>query len=333
MKRKITTNKIFILLSALLFIMCLSSCGLSGHAPVSPAVPFVTVTAEVSSTAAITPTATSAPTVTPVPTATAAVLSPTLSPAKFPFDFGVFIGLDEEDIDRIHGYRTVVIDAQYAEASQISRLKEEGTTVYSYLNVGSLETFRDYYNTFSHLTLGAYENWDEERWIDVSDASWQKKCVSLAMEYLDKGVDGFFIDNCDVYYYYHKSKIFDGLVSIIKEIRATGAHVMINGSETFISECLKKAAGGKLLLTDICDSVNQETVWSSIDFDHGTFGKADSEDTAYYLEYLEASEKAGLDVYLLEYTTDPELSEKIKAQCEKRHWHLYISSSIELNTI
>ena len=45
--------------------------------------------------------------------------------------------------------------------------------VYTYLNVGSLEDFRDYYKEYEHLTIGAYENWDEEKWIDVSDKDWQ----------------------------------------------------------------------------------------------------------------------------------------------------------------
>ena len=43
---------------------------------------------------------------------------------------------------------------------------------------------------------------------------------TLAGKLKKKGVDGFFVDNCDVYDYAHKNDIFDGLTVILKKIRA-----------------------------------------------------------------------------------------------------------------
>ena len=116
-------------------------------------------------------------------------------------DYGVFLSVTE-DLSALRDYKTVVIDAQYFSGAEIEAFRADGHTVYSYLNVGSLENFRDYYATYAPLTLGAYEHWDEERWIDVADQRWQRFLTeTLIPALLEKHIDGFFVDNCDVYAY------------------------------------------------------------------------------------------------------------------------------------
>ena len=87
-------------------------------------------------------------------------------------DYGVFLSVTD-DIDSLSAYDTVVIDAQYFDKAEIDAFRAAGHTVYSYINVGSIENFRDYYSEYRDLTLGEYENWDEEFWIDVSESRWQ----------------------------------------------------------------------------------------------------------------------------------------------------------------
>ena len=124
------------------------------------------------------------------------------------FKYGVFIGSDA-DLDTYNDYETIVIDAQYYSAEQIKEYKEKGHTVFSYINIGSLENFRDYYAEYEDLTLGGYEHWSEEKWVDVSDDRWQEFVLKeLAPSLAEKGIDGFFVDNCDVYYVYrHEIKV------------------------------------------------------------------------------------------------------------------------------
>lgn len=104
----------------------------------------------------------------------------------------------------------------------IRKLHADGTKVYSYLNIGSVENFRPYYKTYEHLAIGDYENWEEEKWVNVADKDWQEFMDTLAGKLKKKGVDGFFIDNCDVYDYAHKKDIFDGLTVIFKENPGNG---------------------------------------------------------------------------------------------------------------
>ena len=83
-------------------------------------------------------------------------------------------------------------------------------------------------------------------------------------------------------------------------------------------------------IDQIMTGVNQESVWSSIDFDSGTFGEQTSETRDYFCKYLETCKADRVEVYLLEYTTNQKLIQKIKEYCKEQDFHFYISNSLEL---
>ena len=131
-------------------------------------------------------------------------------------DYGVFLNADASSLERFKTYETIVIDAQYFTKRDIELLHQNGTVVYTYLNIGSIENFREYYTTYAELAIGEYEHWEEEEWVDVAKPDWQKFIGQLSQELYEKGVDGFFIDNCDVYYYAPRESIFEGLTAILQ---------------------------------------------------------------------------------------------------------------------
>lgn len=89
--------------------------------------------------------------------------------------------------------------------------------MYGYLNIGAVEEYREYYGRFERLTLGVYEDWPDERWVDVSDAEWQTFLIQeLAPKYAALGLDGFFLDNADVYYHFETDEIFYVLCNILR---------------------------------------------------------------------------------------------------------------------
>ena len=136
-------------------------------------------------------------------------------PAKH--DYGVFLGVTE-DLELLQDYKTVVIDAQFFTAKEISEFKASGHEVLTYINIGSLENWRDYYD--EDLTLDVYENWEEERWVDVSREEWQEFITDeLIPELLDKDIDGFLVDNCDVYYHYPTEAAANGRTLSRESIR------------------------------------------------------------------------------------------------------------------
>ena len=242
-------------------------------------------------------------------------------------DYGVFLSLDASDMDRITEYQTVVIDAQYFSKKDIAYLKKQGCTVYSYINIGAIENFREYYDEYSNLALGDYENWEEEKWVDVSSTVWQNFLVSLEEELLDKSIDGFFVDNCDVYYVYHTDDVFEGLTTILEHLMEYGKPVIINGGDTYVMEYETREGSIQRIMT----GVNQECVFSRINFKKGGFSAQKKIDREYFQDYIETCDRQGCDVYLIEYTTDRKLKRKIKKYCKKKGFHYYISDSIELD--
>ena len=242
-------------------------------------------------------------------------------------DYGVFIGADPEVSKRFTGYSTVIIDAQYYTAEDISELKEQGTTIYTYLNIGSLEDFREYYDVYEPITLDEYENWNGERWVDVTEPVWRTFISAKADELLDKGVDGFFVDNCDVYYHYHTEEVFENIAAILNDLKSKGAYVLVNGGDIFVTEYLSRYGN----LDAVLDGVNQESVYTSVDGDDGSFTINDRDTRDYFLNYLSTVMKAGRDAYVIEYVSDQRTADEAKALADKYGYTVYVSYSLDLN--
>ena len=243
-----------------------------------------------------------------------------------PGSYGVFIG-STADMSFLSEYDTVVIDAQYYSKEQIDSFRKEGHKVYSYINIGSLENFRDYYDEYKDLSLGVYEHWEDEVWIDVSETRWQEFIVNaLAPSLLEKDIDGFFVDNCDVYYNYKEERIFQGLCSIMKALRSTKKKVIINGGDNFLFDYYDKYGN----CSDVVTGINQECVFTAINWEDDSFIRAEDEDHEYFMEYIEKFGEMGTEVYLLEYTTDEALAAEIRDYCSEKGFSCYIADSLEL---
>ncbi len=236
-------------------------------------------------------------------------------------DYGVFLGM--EDVSEIQGYELVIIDAYYLNQEDIQGLHERNGEVYTYLNIGTLENFRDGYETFRSFTFDVYDDWPQEYWMDVSQADWNEYLQEKAGKYQAMGVDGFFLDNTDVYSEYPTQAIYGGLIDIIQDLHQWDLPVIINGGDEFV----KKGIDSKEL--DI-DGINQETVFSAIDFSDNSFHENSDEQEAYYKEYLSFGAEHNLEIFLLEYTEDEALTSEIEAYCEENQYRCYISSSLEL---
>jgi len=240
--------------------------------------------------------------------------------------YGVYLGMNPEEIEDRDLAQTMVIDAQYYTEDEISALKDEGHNVYTYLNLGSIESFRDYYSDYKDITLGVYENWEDEQWVDVSQAKWQEFISSKADELLAKGVDGFFIDNCDVYYQYPTEEIFTGVSDILEDLKAKGGYVLINGGDAFVTEYYNRNQS----LDNVLDGVNQESVYTCIDWDNDSFGINTLEDREYFSDYLNMVMEDDKDAYALEYATDSEIEAEAMKYDSDMGYITYVSHSLEL---
>ena len=249
-------------------------------------------------------------------------------PVIFDNDYGVFLSRDDSSLEIFDDYDTVIIDAQYFSKDSIATLHEDGHTVYTYINIGSLENFRDFYEDFKDITLGEYENWPGEYWVDTSKGEWQEHIASLARKYAEKGVDGFFVDNLDVYSVYSRKEIYDGVITMLKDLMSLNIDVVVNGGIDVVNRYMNIDKG---LPFDILTGINQESVFATIlDFDKDIFGEQSPSNTNAYIKYLSSCSKYGVEIYLLEYTKDEALKKRIVDYCKQEGWYYYISSSVEL---
>ncbi len=240
-------------------------------------------------------------------------------------EYGVFLGINGSESAKLSNYQLVVIEPSEFTAAQIELLKADGKKVYGYLNIGTLETYRPYYEKFRNILLDVYDDWPDESWIDVSNQSWQDFIANdLAKKYVESGLDGFFLDNTDVYYHYPSQAIFDGLRNILKRLKTYRVALIINGGDVFVKKCISQND------TTLFDGINQETVFTAIDFETKTFGIQNQANTDYLKTYLSAVKAEGLDIYLLEYGADQKLTEQIETYCQENGFIWYNASDLDL---
>ena len=245
---------------------------------------------------------------------------------KNPKEYGVFLGINENEINKLDDYMIVVIEPTEFSKEEIQTLKNKGKTVYGYLNIGSIETYRPYYIEFNDITLDEYENWKDEYWIDVTSLKWQNFIINeIGKDYVDMGFDGLFIDNTDIYYHYQNKEVFNSIYNILKGLKSYDIKLIINGGDLFVSKCIDTNIAKSLF-----DAINQETVFTSIDFENKEYGLQLIEETEYFKEYLNKVKEYGLPIFLIEYNPNKSLIQIIDNYCHENGFIWYNADSIDL---
>ena len=251
-------------------------------------------------------------------------------------DFGVFLGLEDTNVNKLLSYKTVAIEIEEFSNSSIRKLNSNNIDVYAYLSVGSLESYRSYYEDFKQYTFFEYEHWDDEKWIDVSVASWQEHLINDAQKFKNLGAKGLFLDNFDVYYIAleeyecsseFKENIYQGCHKILEDLSKLNMSLLINSGTDFLERLNDEN-------DPLLKKVNwyaQECVFSSIiDYEKNIFGKQDKETQDYYLDIIKFMKKNS-NILLIEYTKDQELIKDIKEFSNEEKIHYFVSESINLN--
>ena len=117
----------------------------------------------------------------------------------FAKDYNVMIGAKRHTVLASRDNNILVIDAYYFSKDDIKKLhNNKNKEVLSYLNIGSIEKFRDDFKYYKNIISAPYENWEDEYWVDITADKWQKRIADIAYKLDEKGIDGFFLDNADV---------------------------------------------------------------------------------------------------------------------------------------
>lgn len=248
-------------------------------------------------------------------------------------DYGAFLGRSDNNTENFDNYKYLSFEFDDFKKSTISDLNSKGIECFAYFNVGSLETYRDYYDQFKEFTFMDYENWDDERWIDITENSWQTYLINtMAASFKEKGASGVYMDNVDVYSVFKEndmnySKAASAIKNIIEGVNSLGLKVLMNGGAEFIDDMNDK---NDSILNSIW-AYHQEEVFSLIlDYHHDRFGKQNAEDSSYYKNIAKIMKNKGSEVFLLEYTKDSKLINEISDYCSTNQYHYYCSTTVDL---
>ena len=249
--------------------------------------------------------------------------------------YGVFLGAHDEDIDKILSFDAVAIDLDEFSSSSIKKLKDNDVKIYAYLSIGSLEKYRSYYEEFKDITFMDYDNWPDERWVDVSNSGWQNHISSEADRLSNLGADGLFMDNFDVYYIANeeyectndfKVGIYNGCHTILDDLSKKDLDLMINSGTDF----LMKLDENEDNLINSIDVYAQECVFSNIlDYEKDIFGKQEKEQQDYLFECIDLMKNKS-KVLLIEYTVDDSVIDDVINYSKKNGFYYYISSKVGL---
>ena len=246
----------------------------------------------------------------------------------FAKDYNVMIGAKRHTVLASRDNNILVIDAYYFSKDDIKKLhNNKNKEVLSYLNIGSIEKFRDDFKYYKNIISAPYENWEDEYWVDITADKWQKRIADIAYKLDEKGIDGFFLDNADVYYHYKNDKVYDALIAILEELKQYDKKVIINGGDEFVKEFIKQGEDISLI-----SGINQESVLTKIDFKNNRFLPQDKNTKKYFKDYLKLCKSKGFEIFILEYIKgNKKINNAIKNFCDKNGYRYMISDSLKLD--
>ena len=222
------------------------------------------------------------------------------------------------------GSGLLAIEPEDYTAAEVQALKRAGNTVLAYLSVGSVSDERSYYKQLQKYTLRKLDDWEHERYLDVCEPAVQDWLINRGMALLNAGYDGLWIDNIDVYEEYPSDAAYKGITRILQALYPHG-YIMINGGMEYMLRAISQKAR-------VAHGVTQEEVFSLItDYSgRGTFGAQIASESREYQQYLAKAMGAGMEAYLLEYTKDDKLKQKIINYCNASGAGYYISEDVDL---
>ena len=218
----------------------------------------------------------------------------------------------------------LAIEPEDYTTAEVQALKRAGNTVLAYLSVGSVSDERSYYKQLQPYTLRKLDDWEHEKYLDVCEPAVQDWLINRGMALLNAGYDGIWADNIDVFEEYPSDAAYKGITRILQALYPHG-YIMINGGMEYMLRAISQKAR-------VAHGVTQEEVFSLItDYSgSGKFGAQIASESLEYQKYIANAMGAGMEAYLLEYTRDSKLKQKIIDYCNASGAGYYISEDVDL---
>ena len=243
---------------------------------------------------------------------------PSPTPAStfaFAIGNGMLAGGPEQVAYRLGAFGLVVVDGELATADEVAALRARGATVLGYLSVGTIEKWRSWYSRLKRFRLGAWADWKDEWFADVSRPKLRRELVGrIAPRILGKGFDGLFLDNVDMIetrnHVAQRPGMRELVLALAKLAHGQGRLLFAQNGHWGLE---------KLGLLDAIDGWNREDVTWTYDFDRKRYVHQRSSATRAALAELRDMKARGLITTATDYTPkgDPRaLEEAVTNACE-----------------
>lgn len=233
-------------------------------------------------------------------------------------------------IKKMIKYDLIAVQPDNYTNSQIKKIKKNGCKVLAYLSIGTISDQREWYKKYKKYKLKRLADWPHQFYMDMRSPVWMAFLLKRAKYLLkQRHFDGLWLDNLDVYQEYKGPAMYDACTSILKQIKKLGGYIMVNGGSQFWDVSIDK----KRRINDMVDGVTQEEVFSLIKnySKKGKFGKQTSAQSKFYQSLMKKLLNKKVQTFLLEYTTNLSLKQKIKTFCKKQKiTGYYISNNVNL---
>ncbi len=214
--------------------------------------------------------------------------------SRFAFAIGNRTLDGPELTDRYERFDLVVVDGQ-ASAAKVAAIQAGGATVLGYLSVGTIESYRPWYDELKRYRLSAWQDWKDEWFADASKAGYRRQVLRVAEDQvLSKGFDGLFLDNVDMVEVKRHRPQRAGMGSLVADLdELVGDRLLFaqNGAGGVLEGY---PAQGVDPLIGHLDGWNREDVTWTFDFDRRRYVKSPNADRQAALDELDEIGDAGL---------------------------------------
>jgi hypothetical protein len=210
------------------------------------------------------------------------------------FAFAIGDGALEGNLSRRYRrFDLVVLDGESASAGKVAAIRRaSGGLVLAYLDVGTIESYRGWYNAAKPYRLDYWGDWGEW-YANVNAAGFRSLMLGrVAPAMLAKGFDGLFLDNTDMTETHAAQK--------------PGMRALVNGLSRLVRSrgkllMAQNGAGVNWPLRRFYDGVNFEDVSFSYDFDRHAYFRRGAGAVARAQRIIRRYRSAGLKVTATDY--------------------------------
>ena len=219
------------------------------------------------------------------------------------------------------GTEILVLNPDGYDLGSIEQIKTKGYKVLAYLSISTIKKDHPWYFKYKRYKLGELNSQLNEVYVDVRERDWRDFVVECARAIREKGFDGWWLDNLDIYEHYKSAKMFIACNLLLKQIKRLGGYVMVNGGSEFFSFAIDQKVDLSMV-----DGVMQGEVFSLVtSYERGgKFSRQKKIQKEFYEKLLRRLRKGGIDIFLLEYTRSEKVKDEIKRWAKENKASYYI---------